>query len=150
MPHAANTFNEAAYLQLHSIAWIGQHQETREGLRELLRFSLIIVASVPVLAIYPFVEKYFVRGVMIGSIKGMMEARARLNLRLTIVPCTWNRAYHAVAAAACAGFGTTATWGCGARCSALRYIFPMCHGPATLDSLLCARRPTWQGQRPSR
>ena len=45
-------------------------QETREGLRELLKFSLIIVASVPVLAIYPFVQKYFVRGVMIGSIKG--------------------------------------------------------------------------------
>ena len=45
-------------------------QETREGLRELLKFSLIIVASVPVLCIYPFVQKYFVRGVMIGSIKG--------------------------------------------------------------------------------
>ena len=38
--------------------------------RELLKFSLIIVASVPVLAIYPFVQKYFVRSVMIGSIKG--------------------------------------------------------------------------------
>ena len=45
-------------------------QETREGLRELLKFSLIIVASIPVLCIYPFVQKYFVRGVMIGSIKG--------------------------------------------------------------------------------
>ena len=45
-------------------------QEAREGLRELLKFSLIIVASVPVLCIYPFVQKYFVRGVMIGSIKG--------------------------------------------------------------------------------
>jgi multiple sugar transport system permease protein/putative aldouronate transport system permease protein len=45
-------------------------QEAREGLRELIKFSLIIVASVPVLCIYPFVQKYFVRGVMIGSIKG--------------------------------------------------------------------------------
>jgi multiple sugar transport system permease protein/putative aldouronate transport system permease protein len=45
-------------------------QEAREGLRELVKFSLIIVASVPVLCIYPFVQKYFVRGVMIGSIKG--------------------------------------------------------------------------------
>jgi putative aldouronate transport system permease protein len=42
----------------------------RQGLRELLRFSLIVVASVPVLAMYPFVQRYFVRGVMIGSIKG--------------------------------------------------------------------------------
>jgi multiple sugar transport system permease protein/putative aldouronate transport system permease protein len=41
-----------------------------EGLRELLKYSLIIVASVPVLLIYPFVQKYFVRGIMIGAIKG--------------------------------------------------------------------------------
>ena len=34
--------------------------------------------------------------------------------------------------------------------SALRNIFPLCHGPATLDSLLFARRPIWQGQRRSR
>lgn len=45
-------------------------QVAREGLRELLKFSLIIVASLPVLCAYPFVQKYFVRGVMIGSIKG--------------------------------------------------------------------------------
>jgi multiple sugar transport system permease protein/putative aldouronate transport system permease protein len=44
--------------------------EAREGLRELLKYSLIIVASVPVLAMYPFVQKYFVRGVMVGSLKG--------------------------------------------------------------------------------
>jgi len=29
-----------------------------------------LVASIPVLMMYPFVQKYFVRGVMIGSIKG--------------------------------------------------------------------------------
>jgi putative aldouronate transport system permease protein len=42
----------------------------KDGLRELLKFSLIVVASVPVLIIYPFVQKYFVKGVMVGSIKG--------------------------------------------------------------------------------
>ena len=42
----------------------------RQGLVELLKFSLIIVASVPVLIMYPFVQRYFVRGVMIGAIKG--------------------------------------------------------------------------------
>jgi multiple sugar transport system permease protein/putative aldouronate transport system permease protein len=44
--------------------------EAREGMAELLKYSLIIVASVPVLVIYPFVQKHFVKGVMIGSLKG--------------------------------------------------------------------------------
>ena len=42
----------------------------REGLKDLLKYSLIVVASAPVLIIYPFVQKYFVKGVMIGSLKG--------------------------------------------------------------------------------
>ncbi len=42
----------------------------RQGLTDLLKYSLIVVASVPVLAIYPFVQKHFVKGVMIGSLKG--------------------------------------------------------------------------------
>ena len=44
--------------------------EARENLRELLKYALIIVSSVPVLLLYPFVQKYFIRGVMLGSIKG--------------------------------------------------------------------------------
>lgn len=44
--------------------------EIREAMRELLKYSLIIVASVPVMCLYPFVQKYFVKGVMVGAIKG--------------------------------------------------------------------------------
>lgn len=36
----------------------------------LVRYSVIIVSSLPVLIIYPFLQKYFDKGVMIGSIKG--------------------------------------------------------------------------------
>jgi len=42
----------------------------KEGLRTLLKFALIVVASGPVMLIYPFVQKYFVQGLMIGAIKG--------------------------------------------------------------------------------
>lgn len=42
----------------------------KQKLYELLKYSLIVVASVPILCVYPFVQKYFVQGVMIGSIKG--------------------------------------------------------------------------------
>ncbi|MNG30317.1 hypothetical protein D3C84_1159170 [compost metagenome] len=41
-----------------------------EGLRELLKYSLIVVSIAPMLIIYPFVQKHFVKGVMIGSLKG--------------------------------------------------------------------------------
>lgn len=41
-----------------------------QGLTQLLKYSTIVVASVPVLIIYPFVQKYFVKGVMIGAVKG--------------------------------------------------------------------------------
>ncbi|MGN6031610.1 MAG: carbohydrate ABC transporter permease [Thermomicrobiales bacterium] len=45
-------------------------QMQRQNLQDLLKYSLIVVASLPVLIIYPFVQKHFVRGVMIGSLKG--------------------------------------------------------------------------------
>ena len=41
-----------------------------QGMTELLKYAVIVVASVPVLAIYPFVQKYFVKGVTIGAVKG--------------------------------------------------------------------------------
>lgn len=38
--------------------------------RALIQYSTVIVATVPILCIYPFLQKYFVEGVMIGAIKG--------------------------------------------------------------------------------
>lgn len=37
---------------------------------ELIKYGLIIVASLPMLVLYPFLQKYFVKGMMIGSVKG--------------------------------------------------------------------------------
>jgi putative aldouronate transport system permease protein len=37
---------------------------------ENIKYATIMVATVPILLIYPFIQKYFVKGVMIGAIKG--------------------------------------------------------------------------------
>ena len=37
---------------------------------ETIKYATVIVATVPILFIYPFLQKYFVKGVMIGAIKG--------------------------------------------------------------------------------
>ena len=38
--------------------------------KALIKYALVIVASLPVLILYPFVQKFFIHGIMIGSVKG--------------------------------------------------------------------------------
>lgn len=46
-------------------------QEMRDqGFQQVLKYAVIVAASLPVLLIYPFVQRHFVKGVMIGSLKG--------------------------------------------------------------------------------
>ena len=45
-------------------------EEAIQGMRDLLKYSLIVVSTAPILCVYPFVQKYFIKGVMIGSVKG--------------------------------------------------------------------------------
>lgn len=40
------------------------------NLRETIKYATTIVATLPILCIYPFIQKYFVKGVMIGAVKG--------------------------------------------------------------------------------
>jgi len=42
----------------------------REWLVALMRYSLIVVSSLPFMLLYPFVQKYFVKGMLVGAIKG--------------------------------------------------------------------------------
>ena len=44
--------------------------QSMEERQNVMKYSLIIVSSVPVLILYPFIQKYFVKGIMIGAIKG--------------------------------------------------------------------------------
>ena len=37
---------------------------------EAIKYAAVIVTNLPMLLLYPFLQKYFVKGVMIGAIKG--------------------------------------------------------------------------------
>jgi putative aldouronate transport system permease protein len=37
---------------------------------ETIKYAAIVIVTVPVLFVYPFLQKYFVKGVMIGAVKG--------------------------------------------------------------------------------
>lgn len=45
-------------------------EENKSQIEETMKYAVIVVATVPVLLIYPFLQKYFVKGIMIGAIKG--------------------------------------------------------------------------------
>lgn len=55
-----------------SIAGTGDGLAVQEARRlsELMKYAVIIVTTVPIMCVYPFVQKYFSKGVMIGAIKG--------------------------------------------------------------------------------
>ena len=41
-----------------------------EERQNVMKYALIVVSSVPMYLLYPFVQKYFIKGIMIGSVKG--------------------------------------------------------------------------------
>jgi multiple sugar transport system permease protein/putative aldouronate transport system permease protein len=42
----------------------------KQGMVNILKYAVIVVSSLPLIAFYPFIQKYFVKGIMIGSLKG--------------------------------------------------------------------------------
>ena len=38
-------------------------------LKEIVKYCAIVVSTLPILAVYPFIQKYFVKGIMLGAIK---------------------------------------------------------------------------------
>jgi putative aldouronate transport system permease protein len=43
--------------------------DNRPDIGETVKYSLIVVSTVPILCVYPFLQRYFVKGVMVGSVK---------------------------------------------------------------------------------
>ena len=48
----------------------GMSGDDVELLSDNLKYATIVVATLPILCVYPFIQKYFVKGVMIGAVKG--------------------------------------------------------------------------------
>lgn len=55
--------------QMQSDMGTGEAAQIALRLANMLRYSVIIVATVPIMCVYPFVQKYFNQGVMIGAVK---------------------------------------------------------------------------------
>ena len=36
----------------------------------IIKNTAIVVATVPIMCVYPFIQKYFMKGIMVGSLKG--------------------------------------------------------------------------------
>ncbi|WP_100406882.1 carbohydrate ABC transporter permease [Bacillus solitudinis] len=58
--------NEAAATMVSDLESVAAQQR----IADLIKYGVIIVGSLPLLIVYPFIQKYFVQGVMIGGIKG--------------------------------------------------------------------------------
>lgn len=66
-----NILREVMIVNTSNIAYSSiEAQAEAEKRAELLKYSMIVIASIPMLLLYPFVQKYFVKGVMIGAVKG--------------------------------------------------------------------------------
>ena len=48
----------------------GADLDATNSYRELVKYCTIVIATLPIMCVYPFIQKHFVKGVMIGSIKG--------------------------------------------------------------------------------
>lgn len=44
--------------------------DSYNGVSESIKYATIIITTIPILMIYPFIQKYFVKGIMIGAVKG--------------------------------------------------------------------------------
>lgn len=41
-----------------------------ETMAESVQYAVMMVATVPILLVYPFLQRYFVNGIMVGAVKG--------------------------------------------------------------------------------
>jgi putative aldouronate transport system permease protein len=77
MIYVTKAGGEVMQLVMRRIVMLGSNDEITQMMAsqdiatpEGLKAATILVATVPILCVYPFIQKYFVKGVMVGSLKG--------------------------------------------------------------------------------
>ena len=63
---AANAIQESGGLSAEEMMHMAEQTETAN----MIKYAVIVVATIPMLVVYPFLQKYFAKGAMIGSVKG--------------------------------------------------------------------------------
>ncbi len=48
----------------------GGQTDNSQAVKETVKYAVMVVSTIPVLCVYPFIQRYFVKGVMIGAVKG--------------------------------------------------------------------------------
>ena len=63
LPHTAVSYTHLMIADIQSTAEMAK-------VAEQLKYATIVVSSLPLLVMYPFFQKYFDKGIMVGSVKG--------------------------------------------------------------------------------
>lgn len=56
--------------QANQMGSSGDAMVTKQKLAEQLKYCIVVVSAAPLLIVYPFIQKYFAKGVTIGAVKG--------------------------------------------------------------------------------
>ena len=70
--------------------------EAKQGLADVLKYALIVVSTAPILCMYPFIQRYLIKGAMIGSVKGIKNRLTHSRQPIALFPYLSISSYSAM------------------------------------------------------